>query len=54
MRYHGRVLTIVWDETGEKYGKGKGLQVFADGKLIAHRDMLGRLAGRLAPIDEVK
>ena len=33
--YHGRILTIIWDKTGDKYGKGKGLFVFADGKEIA-------------------
>jgi hypothetical protein len=32
--YHGKLITILWDETGKKYNKGKGLQVFADGKLI--------------------
>src|SRR5262249_18177747 len=30
VRYHGRWLTILWDRTGERYGKGKGLRVFAD------------------------
>jgi len=47
--YHGRVLTILWDKTGEKYARGKGLQVLADGKQIARRDTLGRLTGRLVP-----
>ena len=35
LRYHGRSLTVLWDETGTKYGKGKGLRVFADGQQIA-------------------
>ena len=43
VRYHGRVLTIVWDRTGAKYGRGKGLRILADGKQVAQRDMLGRL-----------
>ncbi len=34
VRYHGHWLTILWDKTGEHYHAGKGLQVFADGKLI--------------------
>lgn len=38
--YHGRTLTILWDQTGEKYGRGKGLRVFADGREIAHSDTL--------------
>ena len=33
--YHGRSLTIMWDKTGRKFGKGKGLAVFAGGKEIA-------------------
>lgn len=33
--YHGKMLTIVWDRTGDRYGKGRGFHIFADGKLIA-------------------
>lgn len=29
--YHGHYLTVLWDKTGEKYGKGKGLKVYVDG-----------------------
>lgn len=46
--YHGRPLTIIWDKTGEKYGKGKGLQVFADGQEIARSATLGRLTAPLS------
>ena len=45
--YHGRTLTIVWDKDGQKYGKGAGLRVFAEGKLIASRAKLGCLRGEL-------
>jgi len=45
--YHGRTLTILWDKTGEKYGRGKGLRVFADGREIAYSDTLGRVTGTL-------
>jgi len=45
--YHGRTLTIVWDKTGTKYGKGKGLAVFADGVEIARSSTLARTTGRL-------
>ena len=45
--YHGRMLTILWDKTGKKYGRGAGLAVWADGKEIARRDDLGRLTGKL-------
>lgn len=45
--YHGKTLTILWDESGEKYGRGKGLRVFADGREIAHSDTLQRVTGSL-------
>ena len=45
--YHGHFLTILWDKTGTKYGKGKGLRVFADGREIARSETLGRLTGPL-------
>ncbi len=45
--YHGRTLTILWDRTGEKYRRGSGLQVFADGVTIAGSDKLTRVIGRL-------
>jgi len=47
VRYHGRSLTILWDRSGEKYGKRKGLHVFADGKELARSDELGRVTGEL-------
>jgi hypothetical protein len=34
VKYHDRVLTILWDKSGKKYGRGKGLRVYADGKEI--------------------
>jgi hypothetical protein len=40
-------LTILWDKTGQRYGKGKGLRVFADGKGIASSPKIGRLTGHL-------
>jgi len=47
VRYHGRSLTILWDRSGGKYRKGKGLHVFADGTEVAGSDELTRLAGKL-------
>src|SRR5262245_21818977 len=29
---HGKRVTVLWDRTGKRYGKGKGLLVFAEGK----------------------
>lgn len=45
--YHSRQLTILWDKTGARYGKGTGLRVFADGMEIASTPKLGRVTGSL-------
>ena len=45
--YHGHTLTILWDRTGTKYGQGKGLRVFADGRQIAAADELTAVTGEL-------
>ncbi len=45
--YHGRTLTILWDRTGEKYRKGAGLRIFADGREIAQSNQLTRVTGKL-------
>jgi hypothetical protein len=40
--YKGKLLTIVWDKKGTRYGRGKGLRVYADGKTVARsRDLKG-------------
>ncbi len=41
--YHGRLLTILYDKTGKRYGVGCGLFVFADGRLIAKSESLKRI-----------
>ena len=45
--YHGRSLTILWDKTGEKYGRGAGLHILADGKEMGASETLERLTARL-------
>jgi hypothetical protein len=47
VRYHGKDITIIWDKTGKRYNKGKGLQVLAGGKVIARSDTLKRITGKL-------
>ncbi|MBI3875654.1 MAG: glycoside hydrolase [Verrucomicrobia bacterium] len=47
VKYHGRTLTILWDRAGARYGKGAGLRVFADGKLIAETNQLAHVTGKL-------
>jgi hypothetical protein len=34
--YHGQLMTIVFDKTGNRYGRGSGLSIYADGVRIAH------------------
>jgi hypothetical protein len=46
--YHGQALSVVWDKSGKKFGRGKGLAVFAGGKEIARSAGLARVTGRLA------
>ena len=45
--YHGKIITIIWDKTGLKYKKGKGLQVFSNGKKIAGAEGLERTTGKI-------
>jgi Mannosylglycerate hydrolase MGH1-like glycoside hydrolase domain/Glycosyl hydrolase family 65, C-terminal domain len=47
VRYRGRILTVVWDRDGTRFGKGKGLKILADGREIANAPSLGRLTARL-------
>lgn len=45
--YKGHTVTILWDKTGKKYGKGAGLTLLVDGKKAAHSPTLGRLTAEL-------
>ena len=45
--YHGHILTVIWDKDGSKYGHGKGLAIFADGKEIARSSTRSRTVGVL-------
>jgi Mannosylglycerate hydrolase MGH1-like glycoside hydrolase domain/Glycosyl hydrolase family 65, C-terminal domain len=45
--YHGHLLTIIYDETGKHYHRGRGLTVYVDGKKLAHRPTLGPLKAEL-------
>jgi hypothetical protein len=47
LKYHGRMLTILWDRDGSRYAQGAGLRIFADGIQIARSDKLERTTGRL-------
>ena len=45
--YHGHLLTILWDATGQRYHKGRGFTLMADGKTLATRKDLGPLEAEL-------
>jgi hypothetical protein len=44
--YHGKIITIIWDKTGSKYNKGKGLSLWSNGKKIAGSEKLERIVGK--------
>lgn len=46
--YHGRMLTLLYDRSGNKYGKGAGLRIFADGREIGSSPSLQRVIAPLA------
>jgi len=37
LKIKNRIVTIVWDSSGNKYGVGKGFLVYVDGKLKVHQ-----------------
>jgi hypothetical protein len=45
--YHGRLLSIVWDRSGNKYHKGKGFMVYAKNKMIYKGNELKHILFRL-------
>lgn len=47
LHYHGHWLTILFDQDGSHYGKGKGFRIFSDGAQIAVADALQKLVAPL-------
>ena len=45
--YHGKIITIIWDRTGQKYKKGKGMSVWANGKLLKRAEGLSKIEASL-------
>ncbi len=41
--YQDKEITVIWDRTGEKYKKGKGLMIFIDGKLKAKSNHIKKI-----------
>jgi hypothetical protein len=49
VRYHGRRLAVLWDRDGRRYGRGRGLLLLADGRVIGRAPRLGKLVAYLGP-----
>ena len=47
VKYHGHLLTVIWDKDGARYHRVPGLMVLADGKQIAQAVKLERITGKL-------
>lgn len=47
--YHGKILTVIWDKTGKKYGSGRGLTLLIDGEKAANSPGLARITAPLNP-----
>ncbi|WP_069658844.1 MGH1-like glycoside hydrolase domain-containing protein [Arcticibacter eurypsychrophilus] len=45
--YHGKMITVLWDKTGEKYNRGRGFRVFADGKQIIYSAKLKSVKAKI-------
>ncbi|MFZ2148800.1 MAG: glycosyl hydrolase family 65 protein [Sedimentisphaerales bacterium] len=45
--YHGQTITILWDKTGDKYGQGSGLRIYANNKEVVSSDTCERVIGHL-------
>ena len=41
--YHGKIVTIIWDKDGSKYGYGAGLIVLVDGVEVGRSAKLSKL-----------
>ncbi|KAF2514718.1 glycogen debranching protein [Flavobacterium zhairuonense] len=53
IRYHNQNLTILYDESGNQYKKGKGLSVYLDGKMVLKPSVLGKKIISLSNSSEI-
>ena len=51
VRYRGRTITILYDRSGKRYGKGSGLRLFVDGRQVAASENIARITAPLPPVD---
>jgi hypothetical protein len=41
--YHGHSVSILWDRDGSRYGRGRGLSLFVDGRRVANAPTMERI-----------
>ena len=46
--YHGRYITVIWDRTGGRYGKGRGYKIWIDGEEVFSAENICRFECDLA------
>ncbi|OAR02400.1 hypothetical protein LLEC1_06681, partial [Akanthomyces lecanii] len=49
LAYHGRSITVLWDESGTRYNQGKGLSVFIDGVLALQSGSIEEATLKVTP-----
>ncbi len=54
LAYHGHLVSVIYDADGTRYGVGRGLTVFVDGKLAAGAKPLGPMKVKLAAVPLVR
>ncbi|WP_297088193.1 glycosyl hydrolase family 65 protein [uncultured Draconibacterium sp.] len=47
VKYHGKMVSIVWDKNGDKYQLGKGLTILVDGKVVGNSEKLEKIVCEL-------
>jgi hypothetical protein len=47
VKYHNKMLTIIWDKDGTKYNKGKGFSIFIDGQLKNNAQNLEKIETKI-------
>jgi hypothetical protein len=50
--YRGHLVAIVWDKTGQRYGKGAGLQILVNGQKAGSSPTLSKLSVKLPAAKE--
>jgi len=45
--YHGHDVSIIWDRAGTRYGRGAGLSIIVDGRVLANSPAIRRLTATL-------